>query len=146
MKIAIPIWEDKVSPVLDTASRLLIVEEKNGKESSRFEIFLDEENLSSRCLRMKGLGVDLLICGAVSSAFSRLLASEGIALIQEISGRAEEVLKAYFQGELLHGDFFMPGCRRNGSRRCRRGGGTRQKGCARHLQSGSRAEKGGTIH
>ena len=37
MKIAIPIWEgDKISPVLDTALRLLVVETENKSEVSRF--------------------------------------------------------------------------------------------------------------
>ena len=32
MKIAIPIWEGKVSPVFDTASRLLILHVEGNKE------------------------------------------------------------------------------------------------------------------
>jgi predicted Fe-Mo cluster-binding NifX family protein len=58
MKIAIPVWENKVSPVLDTASRLLIVELKEGGEMSRFEIYLDERDLTRRCIRIQGLGID----------------------------------------------------------------------------------------
>jgi predicted Fe-Mo cluster-binding NifX family protein len=47
MKIAIPVWENKVSPVLDTASRLMVVEFKEGgPDMSSFEIFLDERDLS----------------------------------------------------------------------------------------------------
>jgi hypothetical protein len=41
MKIAIPIWEDRVSPVLDAASTLLIVEIVNQKEASRFETYFE---------------------------------------------------------------------------------------------------------
>jgi predicted Fe-Mo cluster-binding NifX family protein len=50
MKIATPVWENKVSPVLETASRLLVVELKEGGEMSRFEIYLDQRDLSRRCL------------------------------------------------------------------------------------------------
>ena len=64
MKIAMPVWENKISPVLDTASRLLVLEMKEGGAISRYEIFLDERDLSKRCLRIMGLGVDTLICGA----------------------------------------------------------------------------------
>jgi len=114
MKIAIPIWEDIISPVLDTASRLLIVEvEEEGKELSRFQIYLDEQDLLRRCLRIRKLEVDILICGAISFTFSRMLAASGIDIIPEISGCAEEILEAYLQGELLDSRFLMPGCKRN---------------------------------
>ena len=33
MRIAVPIWQDKVSPLLDAASRLLIVETEDERES-----------------------------------------------------------------------------------------------------------------
>lgn len=120
MRIAIPIWEDKISPVLDTASRLMIVEVVNGKESSRFEIYMDEEDLTKRVLRIRGIGVDILICGAVSRPFLRMLRANGIKIIPEIAGQADDVLGAYFQGTLLHSSFLMPGCRRDGSQ-CQRG-------------------------
>ena len=113
MKIAIPIWEDRVSPVLDTASRLLIVEVVDQKEASRFETYLDEQDLSRRCVRIRGLEVDTLICGAISRPFLRMLAASGVDIIPGISGHPEEVLDAYLQGTLFHPRFLMPGCRRD---------------------------------
>lgn len=114
MRIAIPIWGDKVSPVLDTASRLLIVEVADQTEVSRFEIYLDEQDLSRRCFRIQGMEVDILICGAISRPFLRMLMASGINIIPEISGHAEEVLEAYLKGNLFHSRFLMPGCKRTG--------------------------------
>jgi len=113
MRIAIPIWDTKVSPVLDTASRLLVVEIENRNEASRFEIYLDELDLSRTCFRIQGMDVDTLICGAISRHFARMLKGSGINVIPEISGQAEEVLEAYLQGELFNPKFLMPGCKRN---------------------------------
>lgn len=115
MRIALPIWEDKISPVLDTASRLMIVEEVNGSECSRFELYIDEEGLSRKCLRIQRIGVDTLICGAISRPFMRMLRAFDITIIPEIAGRADDVLRAYFQGELFHSSFLMPGCKRKGT-------------------------------
>ncbi|MBN2126134.1 MAG: hypothetical protein JW821_17680 [Deltaproteobacteria bacterium] len=100
---------------MDTASRLLIVEEKNGVESSRLEAYLEEGDLARRCLHIRGLNVNILICGAISRPFARMLGAAGINVIPEISGLAEEVLEAYLQGTLFHGKFLMPGCRRRRS-------------------------------
>ena len=116
MRIAIPIWENKISPVLDTASRLLVVEVEDRSEASRFEIYLDEEQVSRRCFRIQGLGIDMLICGAISRPFYRMLMASGVDVIPGISGQAEDVLKACLHGKLADSKFFMPGCRGNGVR------------------------------
>jgi len=113
MKIGIPIWGDKISPVLDTASRLLVVETDGEKESSRFEVYLDNPSLLSRCTRIQGLGVDILICGALTRPFFRRLTASGIHIIPGISGHPEDVLNAYFHGDLSDSRFLMPGFERN---------------------------------
>ena len=114
MRVAIPKWGDKISPVLDTASRLLVLEVEDGVEASRFEISLDSRDLSRRCMRIKGLGVDVLVCGAVSRPIVRMLAASGTKVIPGISGSAEEVLDAYLKGSLFRSRFLMPGCRKRG--------------------------------
>jgi len=81
-------------------------------EKSRFQIFLDEENISRRSLRIYSLNIDTLICGAVSRPFFRMLLSAGINIIPDISGDAESVLKAYLNGSIFHPRYLMPGCRR----------------------------------
>jgi predicted Fe-Mo cluster-binding NifX family protein len=110
MKIAIPIWEGKISPVFDTASRLLILQVEEKNETSRFETFLDETDLTRRCLRIQALGVDTLICGAISGQFHRMLTADKVEIIPWISGAAEDVLKAYLDGEIFNSKFLMPGC------------------------------------
>ena len=113
MKIAIPIWYNRISPVFDTASRFLIIEVEDEKEKHRFETTLDEHDLTQRCLRIQGLGIDTLICGAISRPYSSMLISSGINIVPEISGQAEDVLKAYLQGSLFDSQFLMPGCKRH---------------------------------
>lgn len=113
LKIIIPVWEGKVSPLLDTATRLLLVEVLNGAVTSRCEVLLDEEDLSRRCFRIWRLKADVLICGALSRAFQRLLAAEPqLTIIQGISGPAREVLQAFLHGALNRPRFLMPGSRR----------------------------------
>jgi predicted Fe-Mo cluster-binding NifX family protein len=116
MKIAIPIWEDKISPVFDTALRLLVVEVKDKKEVSRFVYYIGDEDLMRRCQHISTLNIDILICGAVSYPFLQMLQSSGLKVIQQISGRAEEVLKAYLKGNIYNKKFLMPGCKRYRSR------------------------------
>ena len=113
MRIAIPIWENKVSPVMDTASRLMIIETDGQKEIARFETYLEEQDISRRCHRIQSLEIDVLICGAICRSFSGMLLATDIHIISEISGLVEDVLKAYLQGTLADPKFFMPGCTGN---------------------------------
>jgi predicted Fe-Mo cluster-binding NifX family protein len=108
-KVAIPVWEGRVSPVFDAASTLLVCQLRNKNEIARFETCLDEKLLTRRASRIEGLGIDTLICGAISRLFQNLLAASGIEVISWVSGTAEEVLKAYLEGTLAQSRFSMPG-------------------------------------
>ena len=55
MKVAIPVWEGKVSPVFDTASRVLVVEVQNRCEITRFEAFLEPGTTNGRCYFLPNL-------------------------------------------------------------------------------------------
>jgi predicted Fe-Mo cluster-binding NifX family protein len=109
MRIAISIWEDKISPVLDTASTLLIIENETQKENSRYEVRLLKQDISKKSRFIQSFNIDVLICGAVSRQFSDMLKASGIEVISGISGPARDVLEAYQQGMLLRSQFFMPG-------------------------------------
>ncbi|MBW2030998.1 MAG: hypothetical protein JRH06_13120 [Deltaproteobacteria bacterium] len=109
MRVAISVWDDKISPVLDTASRLWVVDLDNQGPTSRFEIFIEEQDLSRRCLRIVGSGIDTLICGAVSRPLLNMLESSGINIIPGIIGDKDDVLEAYIKGSLSNPKYLMPG-------------------------------------
>lgn len=117
MRIAIPVWEDKVSPVFDTAIKLMVVDVKGQREESRFLYFIDDNDITQKCHRIRKLDLDTLICGAVSQTFLKMLLATGLDVIMEISGPAEDVLKAYLHGDIFQPRFLMPGCKR-GRHRC----------------------------
>ncbi|MEA3358334.1 MAG: NifB/NifX family molybdenum-iron cluster-binding protein [Thermodesulfobacteriota bacterium] len=106
-RIAIPTWNGRVSPVFDAAERLLIIDIKGKKECSRFETEISEANFPVRATRLKKLGVDTLICGAISMPLLYMITNVDIRVIPWISGRAEDVLKAFLDEKLFQ--FLMPG-------------------------------------
>ncbi|HDH87677.1 MAG TPA: hypothetical protein ENF36_06515 [Desulfobacteraceae bacterium] len=110
MKIAIPTWNGRVSPVFDTASRLLVVEIKEEIEVARFETDISEHFLPSKTMRLTGLGIDTLICGAISRPLVYMITTAGIKLIPWISGQVEEVVQAFLTNTLFDPQFIMPGC------------------------------------
>jgi predicted Fe-Mo cluster-binding NifX family protein len=121
MKIAIPIWEGRVSPVLDTARQLLIVDVEDGQETSRTAVDIPLMHIVQMARFVRDLGVDTVICGAISRQLEMMLATLGIRIIPWLRGEVDEVLSAHANGNLQDGYFFLPGCGRGRGRRGRRG-------------------------
>jgi predicted Fe-Mo cluster-binding NifX family protein len=109
MKLAVPVWGNRVSPVLDSATRLLIIEVKGQRELSRSETALDETGSTRRCRRIQNLGVEALICGAVTRRFADMLGAFGVFVIPGVAGPPDEVLRACLEKRLNHPKYLMPG-------------------------------------
>lgn len=110
MKTAVTVWEGRVSPVLDTAQSLVVAEIEAGRVlSQREETFLGNMP-HEKVARLCALGVNVLVCGAVSRPLAELISSSGIHLIPFVSGELGEVLEAMAAGHLPDRAFSMPGC------------------------------------
>ena len=123
MKVAVPVWNNRVSPVFDTSRHLLVVELVNGEEAGREEHTLANLFPPFRVRRLKELGVELLICGAISNPVALLIDSAGISLLPWVSGSVSEVLDAFKRERLSDSRYRMPGCRRGARRGMRHAGG-----------------------
>jgi predicted Fe-Mo cluster-binding NifX family protein len=121
MRVAIPFWNDRVSPVFDAARSVMVVDVENGVERTRRQETLQEEFPTRRARQLAQLGVNVLICGAISRPLAALLAASGITLIPWTAGPVDEVLAAYLAGRLPDPRWLMPGC--GGRRQRRRGAG-----------------------
>lgn len=110
MKVAVPIRVDRVSPVFDVARRLLLVHVEGGAEISRHEQEIDEADLGRRAQRIAALGVDVLICGAISRTLEMMLIAQGVQVLPHICGQVEDVLQAFISGQWTEQTFLMPGC------------------------------------
>ena len=120
MRIAIPIADGRISPVFDVAEKLVLVDVEAGREVGRTETPLMDEAIELRARRVAQLGVNVLICGAISRPLHALLSAAGVEVIPQTCGEVEEVLGAFVEGRLIGDAFVMPGC--CGRRRRFRGG------------------------
>lgn len=127
MIVAIPVWQGRVSPVFDVAGQLLVIEMDDARELRRRREVLPDEPPEGRAGRLAGLGVQTLVCGAISRPLEALLGASRVEVVPRVCGDVEEVLQAFTAGGLEDDRFAMPGCcgqnrglwRRRG--RCRRG-------------------------
>jgi len=111
MRVAIPTWNGRVSPVFDVANSVLLVDLEGSQETGRQAVGIVEAHPAARAGRVAGLGVNVLICGAISGPLESLLVAAGVRVIPQTCGAAEEVLRAFVSGQLTDEAFLMPGCR-----------------------------------
>lgn len=117
MKVAIPIWNGRVSPVFDTAGGLLLVETDGNQAVRQAQESLGAKSPRERLEYLQDLEVHTLICGAISRFLAELITAAGIELVPFVAGDVQEVLEAFLQGGLSESAFAMPGCRAAARRR-----------------------------
>ena len=120
MKVAVPIWETRVSSVLDFSQKLIVVELEGGSERNRVEVALSGRSILEKVAELREFGVEVLICGAVSQPMASVATGCGIQLLPYVTGKVDEVLDAYRTGRLGLRRFALPG-RWSGARRSMRG-------------------------
>jgi len=117
MRLAIPEFNGRVSPVFDFCRRLIVVEVSAKGPSERFQVDWSVPDVQNRADRLKELKVDALLCGGISGELAEDVAGKGIRVFPWISGEIQEVLNAFLSNRLPDPSLSMPGCpRRQGSR------------------------------
>lgn len=117
-KAALTIWENRISPVYDSASSILIIDfEDQQIVNKTIEPFNAEQTLQL----VRGLverNISYFICGAIAQFPAELFLSRGIRLIPFVTGNLDDILTNLVCGNPIVPQFLMPGCRRkNCSRR-----------------------------
>jgi predicted Fe-Mo cluster-binding NifX family protein len=110
MKVALTVWEDRISPVADSARQVLVAEIVKGSICSReFEHF-SNESLFFRAKRFVDLNIKAFICGAISDFYAGLVEGYGILLVPHVRGQVEDVLDAYMKKAFFNPKFETTGC------------------------------------
>jgi len=117
MKVALPVWDKRLSPVLDFAHRLLVAKIQNRAVMQRWYHPINPQlSIFSQAAVLSHLGIEVLICGSLSSDLSDMIQSFGIQIIPGLTGDVEEILHAFLNNRLAEPRFRLPGANA-GSRR-----------------------------
>jgi hypothetical protein len=111
--IALPIHHGRLSPLLDTASRLLVLTCRDGRETARREIVLAPQAAEALARsRWRNCISDLLLCGAASEPLLHRLAPTSAypRLAAPLRRRRSAILHACCHGQLAREEFRIPGC------------------------------------
>jgi len=106
--LAFPVFQGRVAPVLDTCTRLVVMNPQ-GALASGHKVRVAAGPLAERVLEFRQLGIRVIVCGALSEQLYHLLLGEGIRLVSGVAGDLEAVVAAYKNGTLAQPRFRMPG-------------------------------------
>jgi predicted Fe-Mo cluster-binding NifX family protein len=120
MQVALTIWEGRISPVFDVSRQLLLLDVEQGAVRQRREASLDLPSAEQRIERLQELGVDTLVCGAISEPVHLELLYRGLKVFGFVAGEVEVVIAALLAGALPGPSLAMPGCRSRKRRRLSR--------------------------
>ena len=113
MKIAIPIFGNRISPRFDFSPEMWIIDVEGGEVVRQEKLPTANLNLPQRLEQITSNGVDKVICGGIDGYCQSQLGSKGIDVVQDVIGEAEIVFDLFMRGRLRPG--FC--CEKRGRRR-----------------------------
>jgi len=103
MKAAMAYWQGRISPVFDVADRFFMIDIEDGREVNRESLHLASRDPFRRVKELSELGVEVLLCGAISLTLEKALIRAGIQVIGFLGGEFENVIRAFLEGNLEDG-------------------------------------------
>jgi predicted Fe-Mo cluster-binding NifX family protein len=100
MRVAVPLFGSRVSPRFDCGSVLLLAEVSGGVVGPTEQVADQSANALERVARLRQLGVDAVICGAITMFLWRHLVACGIEVFPWAFCESAEALEALARGEL----------------------------------------------
>ena len=117
IKVAIPIFLDRISPRLDCARRMLILEIEKNRLVDKRELDISHWPPDEKIIQLRQMGIAQLICGGIRVEDRIGLNRFGIRVASPVFGEIDTVIKEFLKGALR-----APGCpcgrRQRGRRNC----------------------------
>ncbi|MDQ7033189.1 MAG: NifB/NifX family molybdenum-iron cluster-binding protein [Desulfonauticus sp.] len=114
MKVGFTVWQSRIAPVFDVSRKLEVIEIEDGAIVKTEQVILApfaDEFCIEKVKQIEQLGINTLVCGAISRFVWEFLIQRRIKVIPFIAGSIEEVKAAFLANQLEGNNLFaMPGC------------------------------------
>lgn len=148
IRIAIPEWNGRVSPVFDAAEHIWVMDFVRRRQVARHCVGLARHNPDLRAAQLAQLGVTVLVCGAISHSLHRGMNAFGIRVIDGLCGETDAVIKALLTNGQIPAPLRLPGFAAGARKTCRglSGAGTGTRSRSRDSAwRWQRSRKGGRV-
>jgi len=120
MKVALTVWEGMIATVCDFSSRLLILDVIGHEVKNKSFVPFESEHFPSKVRQLEAIGINVLLCGAISRPLEGMIRSSGVKVIPWLRGSIDEVIAAFLVDGLADDHFILPGFVKRAG--CPRGG------------------------
>ncbi len=103
MKIAIPLFGNRISPRFDYSPELWIITVENFEVIQQEKLPVANLNLPQRLSQLTSMGVNHLICGGIDGYCLNHLGRNGIDVLNNVVGEAEVAFQLFLEGKLYSG-------------------------------------------
>jgi predicted Fe-Mo cluster-binding NifX family protein len=110
MKTAFSFWQGRIAPVFDVTRNIRILEIQRGRIVGQTEATLPGDPTAQKTASLRNMGIETLVCGAISRPLEAAVSAAGILVIPFISGNLDEIIAAWLNGRIHDDSFAMPGC------------------------------------
>ncbi len=110
MRVAVTVWQQRVSPVFDVARCLQLLEIEQGQVVADLLVPLSSHAPLEKLQAIQVLQPDILICGAISQPIQQVAESLSFQLYPFMKGSIRRVMRALIHEGVLAEDFVLPGC------------------------------------
>jgi predicted Fe-Mo cluster-binding NifX family protein len=97
MKIAIPLFRNRVSPYFGSSSKLLLIEMESSNHYKEDILEIKEKGPMEIARRLLSLGVDRVICGGIERYYKDWLIKKGIQVVDNQRGLARKIARNLFK-------------------------------------------------
>jgi predicted Fe-Mo cluster-binding NifX family protein len=108
--VALTVWDGRMAPVFDVSREALVLTIQDGSITSRSIESIETPTEWTKVDRLTELGVETLVCGAITESVHHELSVRGVKVIGFVAGEIDEVVKALLEGRLPTRALCMPGC------------------------------------
>ena len=103
MKAALTVWNGRVSPVFDVSREAVVLTIEDGSVAALSRESIDTPNGSLKVDRILNLGIDVLVCGAISESLHRELCARSVTVHGFVAGEIEQVIGTVMNGQRRRG-------------------------------------------
>jgi predicted Fe-Mo cluster-binding NifX family protein len=95
MRVAIPVSDDRVERVFESATALMVIDLRDGGRGNYFETPLRIRLMRNRARELAAMRVDVLLCHEISHALESLITAHGIEVQSQNAGKVDDVIQAF---------------------------------------------------
>ncbi len=97
MKIAVPLFGERISPRFDCAGEIIIVSTERGRIVHRAKLLTGGMTSFEKIKKLKELNIDVMICGGIDKDSEQRLLQHGIDIKPWLCGDAKTLLKQFIK-------------------------------------------------